>query len=86
MDVYELVENWDLLNSREKNNMELVQCLFQIHTGAFDDLRIGGIFLTSGDTKISEIAAKADAQQRFQIAVMLGREMIEVQGKNRIIP
>ena len=81
MDAYELVENWNLLNSREKNNKELVQCLFQIHTGAFDDLRIGGNFLTAGDTKISEIAAIVDAQQRFQIAVALGRAMIEVQGK-----
>ena len=81
MDVYELVENWNLLNSREKNNKELVQCLFQIHIGAFDDLRIGGNFLTAGDKKISELAAIVDAQQRFHIAVTLGRAMIEVQGK-----
>lgn len=29
MDAYELVENWNLLNSREKNNKELVQCFFK---------------------------------------------------------
>ena len=44
-------------------------------------MRIGGNFLTAGDTKISEIAAIVDAQQRFQIAVALGRAMIKVQGK-----
>lgn len=77
----DIIENWNDLNSRIKNeNPELVKKLFQIHMGAFEDLRRSGHMLDVNDKPVSELAPTLRPQERLALAGDIALSLISVQG------
>lgn len=77
----DIIENWNLLNDRmNAENAEWRTELFQIHMGAFDDLRKNGHLLKINDKPISEYAPTISPQQRLELAGKVGRSLIDAQG------
>ncbi len=78
----DIIENWNLLNARIKGEKpELVTRLFQIHMGAFDDLRKSGHLLTVNGKLVSELAPTIQPQERLVLAGDIGRNLIDIQGE-----
>ena len=72
-----VVENWDTLNARMKEeNEEAIAGLFQIHMGAFDDLRKNGHQITVDGQPASILAATLEPKERFSLACQIGRSLI----------
>ena len=73
-----VVDNWNTLNARMKEeNKEVIAGLFQIHMGAFDDLRKNGHQITADGQPASILAAKLEPKDRFSLASQIGRSLIE---------
>ena len=74
----EIRKNWDALNARMKEeNKECIAGLFQIHMGAFDDLRKSGHLIKANGQPASVLAAKLDPQERFSLACQIGNSLVE---------
>ena len=73
-----VVENWNALNARMKEeNEQAVAGLFQIHMGAFDDLRRNGHLITANGQPASVLAATLEPMDRFSLACQIGRSLVE---------
>lgn len=73
----DVVENWNLLNERVKEESnDRIPGLFQIHMGAFDDLRKSGHMLTANGKPVSVLAPSLSPEDRFALACQIGRNMI----------
>jgi hypothetical protein len=78
----DIIENWNLLNERMKDkDPELIQSLFQIHMGAFDDLRKSGHLLNVNGKPVSALASTLQPQQRLELAGNIGQSLIHLQGE-----
>lgn len=76
----DILENWNSLNSRMKNRPELINALFPIHMGMFDDLRKNGHRLKKNGSSLSELAAGLEAEEKMQLAVQAGQYLIKGSG------
>ena len=71
------VDQWNGLNARMKEeNKEAIAGLFQIHMGAFDDLRRNGHRITLGGRPASVVAATLGPMDRFSLACQIGRSLV----------
>lgn len=72
-----VVNNWNSLNSRMKEkDKKVIAGLFQIHMGAFDDLRKNGHRITADGQPASILAATLEPKDRFSLACQIGRSLI----------
>ena len=71
-------ENWDQLNRRIKEENEaMIPSLFQIHMGAFEDLRKSGHMITANGQPVNILAHTISPDERFSLACQIGRSLIE---------
>ena len=76
----ETYDNWQRLNARMKEEDAAATVpLFQIHMGAFDDLRKNGHRIQADGKPVSVLAPTLSAQDRFQLACSIGRSLIDAQ-------
>ena len=69
---------WNDLNARMKDeNDQTALGLFQIHMGAFDDLRTNGHRVTMYNEPLSIYAASLEPEKRFDLAAEFGRSLIK---------
>ena len=77
----DIIENWDLLNDRMKEQKpQLIQRLSEIHMGAFDDLRRSGHMIKVGDKTVSQLAPTIEPEERLELAGKIGRSLIHADG------
>ena len=71
-------ENWNQLNQRIKEENEtIIPSLFQIHMGAFEDLRKSGHLITANGQPANILAHTLNPDERFSLACQIGRSLIE---------
>ncbi len=79
----DIIENWNLLNERIKEDPEkkqLIAELMPIHMGAFDDLRNSGHMISIGGKEVSEMIVGKDAFARLDLAGNVGRSLVDLDG------
>ena len=71
-------ENWNQLNQRMKEENEtIIPSLFQIHMGAFDDLRKSGHLITANGQPVNILVHSIGPDERFSLACQIGRSLID---------
>jgi hypothetical protein len=74
-------KRWDDLNARmNEENKDAAPGLFQIHMGAFDDLRKNGHRVMADGKPASVLAATLDPQSRLSLACTIGRRLVSAHG------
>ena len=71
-------ESWNQLNQRIKEENEtIIPSLFQIHMGAFEDLRKNGHLITANGQPVNILAHTINPDERFSLACQIGRSLID---------
>ena len=71
-------ENWNRLNQRIKDENEtIIPSLFQIHMGAFEDLRKSGHLIAADGQPVSILACTLNPDERFSLACQIGGSLID---------
>ena len=74
----EVTENWKRLNERmNQENKAAIPALFQVHMGAFDDLRKNGDRIAVDGKSVLALAPTLSPEARFALACRIGRDLIE---------
>lgn len=74
-----IIDNWNFLNKRmQEASSPLVPSLFEIHMGAFDDLRRSGDRLSINGQSVATLAASLEPFERLSLAGTIGQNLIEI--------
>lgn len=78
----DIIENWNLLNERTKEeHPELIEFLFKTHMGSFDELRANGNTISINGKPIAQITNGMSGNDKLEFIANICRQMVNAEGE-----